>query len=280
MATITAKDVQELRAETGQPMLDCKNALTEAGGDRARAIEILQKKSKGKLEKLTDRTTGEGRIGIYVNDTRTVGGIVEVRCETAPVAKNELFVDLADQLARAVAAQSDPDPAAEKMLTAPAAGGRTLNDLVTEVYGKLREKIVVVGGRRVAGTYLSSYVHHDGKSGVLMAFDAKPSKDAIGPDLCQHAIFTRPLAIDRAGVPAAEVDKVRAMAREVAVADKKPPQIVDKIVDGKVNAFYSEKTLMEQEHVKPDYESKRVKDVLAASGVNAVTDMVIMRVGG
>lgn len=280
MAAISAKDVQELRAETGQPMLDCKNALTEAEGDRSRAIEILQKKSKGKLEKLTDRATGEGRIAVYINDARTVGGIVELRCETAPVAKNELFVDLAQQLAKAVAAQSEPNPSTQSILSADATGGRSLNDLLTEVYGKLREKIVVIGGRRVAGGYLSSYVHHDGKSGVLMAFDAKPSKDAVGPDLCQHAIFTRPLAIDRAGVPAAEVEKVRAMARELAVADKKPPQIIDKIVDGKVNAFYSEKTLMEQEHVKPDYESKRVKDVLAAVGVNAVTDLVMMRVGG
>jgi len=113
---------------------------------------------------------------------------------------------------------------------------------------------------------------------VLLALDARPSDPAVGLDLCHHATFTRPLAIERNGVPADAVEKVRQRSRDIALEEGKPEKIIDKIVEGKVNAFYAENVLMEQEHVKVT--KTKVRDVLKAAGVGAVTDLVFMQVGG
>lgn len=280
MPPISAAQVKALREETGLPMMECKTALTESGGDKEAALEILVKKHKGKMEARADRETGEGRIGIYISDDGTAGGIIELRCETAPVAKNELFMDLAAMIARAVAEGSQAEPAADAIKAGPAPGrdGQSINDVWTDVYGKLRETMNLGRCRRVTGNFLTSYVHHDGKSGVLIALDAKPSQDNVGLDLCHHATFARPQAIDRDGIAVDSVEKVRKQAREIAGAEGKPEKIIDKIVEGKVNAFYAQNTLMEQEHVKVT--KTKVRDVLKAAGVSAVTDLAFLQVGG
>ncbi len=205
------------------------------------------------------------------------GAIVELRCETAPVAKNELFIGLAEAFARKVADGSEASPNLEELRKAP-----ELDAQYTDVFGRLREAMNLGVCRRVEGTCLASYVHHDGKSGVLLALDAVPqSENNIGADLCMHALFTQPLAIDRTGVPAEELEKVRTLAREMAVAEGKAEQIVEKIVLGKANAFYSERVLMEQLHVKTDdYGKTKVADVLKKASVNAVTDLAILKIGG
>lgn len=277
MATISAQMVKELREKTDLPMMECKQALSECNGDVESAMDWLRKKHKGKLADRAGRTTGEGRIGIYVNESRTVGGIIDMQCETAPVAHNEMFVSLANEFAKKVAEGSEALPSPDSIRHDPVLDAR-----FTDVFGKLREAMNLGQCRRVAGAYLASYVHHDGKSGVLLALDAVPVSDKnIGGDLCMHALFTNPIAIDRGAVPAEEVEKVRAMAVEVAQGEGKPEQIVDKIAAGKVNSFYSERVLMEQLHVKTDdYGKTKVCDCLKQAGVNAVTDMVIMKVGG
>lgn len=279
MAEITAALVKELRDETGLPMMECKSALTETGGDKEKAIELLAAKHKGKMEARSDRETGEGRIQVYIDDAGQTGAIIELRCETAPVAKNEIFIGLAEKIARQVAAQPEANPSPESIIAAQsvAAPGKTVSDLMTEVYGKLRETMKLERCRKVTGQYLTHYVHHDGKTGVLIALDAKPKDDNTGLDLCHHATFANPLAIDRDGVPAHEVEKVRQRAASQAVEEGKPAQIIEKIVEGKINAFYAENTLMEQEHVKVS--KTRVRDVLQAAGVTKVTDLVFMRVG-
>lgn len=275
MATITAQMVKELRDKTDLPMMECKQALTECNGDIAAALEWLRKKHKGKLAEREGRTTGEGRIGVYIDDLQRVGGIVELQCETAPVAHNELFVNLANAFARKVAAGSAAAPDADGIRKDP-----EMDAIFMDVFGRMRENMNLAKCRRVEGEYLASYVHHDGKSGVLLALDAKPTSDKnIGGDLCMHALFTQPLAIDRTGVPPEEVEKVRALAVEVAKAEGKPEQIIEKITTGKVNAFYSERVLMEQLHVKTDdYGKKKIGACLKEAGVNAVTDLVIMKV--
>ena len=279
MAEITAAQVKSLREETGLPMMECKTALAEAGGDKAQAIEILTRKYKGKMETRSGRETGEGRIAVWIDQAGTTGGIVELRCETAPVAKNELFVELADKLARQVAAQGESSPSPEAVLSSSSVTdpGKTVSDLVTDVYGKLREAMKLAACRRVEGAYLTSYIHHDGKTGVLIALDAAPTDENAGLDLCHHAAFANPMAIERDGVPAEAVEKVRNLARELAVSEGKPEKIIDKIVAGKVNAFYAEKVLMEQEHVKVT--KTKVRKVLEGAGVKAVTDLVYMKVG-
>lgn len=277
MATITAQMVKDLREKTDLPMMECKQALAECDGDIEAALEWLRKKHKGKMAERADRTTGEGRIGVYIDDARRVGALIGLQCETAPVAKNELFVNLANDIAKRVAVGSEASPDPEAIRKDPEVDGK-----FTDVFGRLRETMNLRQCRRVEGAHLASYIHHDGKSGVLLALDAQPQSDkAIAADLCMHTLFTEPMAIDRSGVPAEQVDKVRSQAIEIAKAEDKPEQIIEKIALGKVNAFFGERVLMEQLHVKTDDYGKkaRIGDVLKQAGVSAVTDFVIMRVG-
>ena len=276
MAAITAQMVKDLRERTDLPMMECKQALSECDGDTAAAVEWLRKKHKGKMADRSGRETGEGRIAIYIDDARRVGAVIELQCETAPVAKNDLFVNLADAFARHVAAGSDANPDPDAIRNDP-----KMDAMFTDVFGRLRETMNLTKGRRVEGVHLCSYVHHDGKSGVLLALDAEPkSAKNVGADLCMHALFTKPIAVDRAGVAADDIDRVRREAREMAVAEGKPEQIVEKIAEGRVNAFFAERVLVEQLHVKTDdYGKAKVGDILRDAGVRAVTDMVIMKVG-
>ncbi|MHC5112767.1 MAG: translation elongation factor Ts [Planctomycetota bacterium] len=276
MAAITAQMVKDLRHKTDLPMMECKKALTENNGDLDAAMEWLRQKHKGKLAERSDKATGEGRIAIFIDEAGKNGGIVELQCETAPVAKHEMFIELAEAFARKVAEGSDDAPDVEALK-----GDPTLEKQFTEVFGKMRENMNLTRARKITGAYLASYVHHDGKSGILLALDGTPNSDkAIGADLCMHTMFSMPLAVDRSGVPAEEVEKVRELARNVAKEEGKPDQIVEKIVEGKVNAFYGERVLLEQIHVKTDdYGKAKIGDVLQQAGVNTVTAMEIMKVG-
>ncbi len=268
--------VKELRERTDLPMMECKQALTECTGDIDASVEWLRKKHKGKLAERSGKETGEGRIGIYIDPDGTKGGMVELQCETAPVAKNEEFLALAAAFAKKVADGAAESPSPDELRADP-----DLDAMFTEVFGKMRENMSLKRCRRVTGTYLSSYVHHDGKSGVLLALDAEPkSEHNVAADLCMHALFSRPLAIERSGVPADQVEKVRQQAIEMANAEGKPEQIVEKIAEGKVNAFYAERVLLEQLHVKTDdYGKKKVGDILKEAGVKTVTDLTIMKIG-
>ena len=282
MATISAAQVRALRDKTNLPMMECKEALAACGGDEQAAIDWLKKKHKGKMEERADRQTGEGRIFVYMDEARKNGAIIDFRCESAPVAKNSEFLTLGESIVRQVALQPESRPSSESVLASRVAGdpGKTLQDLLTEVYGRIRETMKLIACRRVTGEYLCAYVHHDGKKGVLLALDAKPAPEAVGLDLCHHVTFTQPLAVTRDQLPAARVEDVARLAREVAQAERKPAQILDKIVQGKVNAFCAENALMDQEHVKPEYEKKSVAAVLQAAGVKAVTDWACMGIGG
>jgi len=276
MAAITAGMVKELRERTDLPMMECKQALSECQGEMDAALEWLRKKHKGKLAERSGRETGEGRIGVYINPSRTVGGLVELQCESAPVAGNELFVNLANAFAGRVAAGKEASPDPEQLRHDP-----EMDAKFTDVFGRLRENMNLRACRKVTGGHVWAYVHHDGKSGVMVALNAAPKSDKnVAADLCMHTLFTKPLAIDRSGVSADVVARVRREAVEIAKAEGKPDNIVEKIADGKVNAFYAERVLLEQLHVKTDdYGKKKVGDVLKEAGVSAVTDLAILRVG-
>jgi len=276
MAAISAQMVKDLRERTDLPMMECKQALSECAGDMEQALDWLRKRYKGKMADRADRQTGEGRIGVYVDPSRRFGGLIELQCETAPVAKNELFVNLANHIAQHVALGQSPSPDVQAVRKEAA-----VDHECTEVFGRLRESMNLQQGRRVEGNCVAAYVHHDGKSGVMLALNAEPKSDKnVAADLCMHALFTKPMAIDRAGVPSAEVERVRNEAKEIAKAEGKPDPIVMKIAEGKVNSFYAERVLMEQLHVKTDdYGKTKIADVLKAAGVSAVTDLVIMKVG-
>ena len=268
--------VKDLRNRMDLPMMECKTALKECDGDIEASIDWLRKKHKGKMQERADRSTNEGRIAVFIDDAKKVGAIIELQCETAPVGKNEIFVNLANFIAEKVASGTVDAPDAETVRQES-----DVDERLTEVFGKLREAMQLKNCRRLTGNFLASYIHHDGKSGVLLALDAEPkSEQNVAVDLCMHSLFTRPLAIDRASVPAEQVEKVRNDAIEFAKNEGKKEQIVAKIADGKVNAFFAERVLMEQLHVRADdYGKKKIGDCLKEAGVSAVTDLAIMKVG-
>jgi elongation factor Ts len=191
------------------------------------------------------------------------------------VAKNDMFINLANGIAKHVALGGEKSPDPEKVRGA-------MESQMTEVYGKLRETMNLGKCSKVSGESLACYVHHDGKSGVMIAMKGKPQDVELGRNLAMHAASIKPVAANREDVPADQVNKVREEARVQAKAEGKPDPIVDKIAEGKVSAFYAQCVLMEQEHVRSDvYGAKtKVKDVLAKGGVTGVTEMVYMVVGG
>lgn len=279
MPAISSEQVKALRDETGLPMMECKSALTEAGGDTEQAKNLLQKKFKGKMESRAGNVTGEGRIAFWISPDRKSGVIADVRCETAPVAKTEQFIGLANLVVQSIAKQADAQPTPEKAAAypSPTRPGKTVQDELTDVFGVLRENIKIFNCRKLTGGYLCAYVHHDGKTGVMLALDAPPKPESAGVDLCHHVVFTNPMAITRQELPQDQIEKVRQLARELAVSEGKPAGVLDKIVEGKVNAYCAENSLMEQEHVKAP--KTKVSDVLKAAGVQAVTGLVYFKIG-
>ena len=277
MAEISAAQVMTLRKKTDLPMMDCKKALLETGGDEVAAIELLQKKARGKLVTKADRETTEGVIGVYISEDRRTGGICEFRCETAQVAKTEVFAGLAATIARVVADQAEERPDPEGVLTMSTPDGKRVKDQIGDAFAKLGENMKLAACRRLTGEYLAEYVHHDGKTGVLLALSAVPNPDSVGRDLCQHIAAMKPLAIRTDDLPAEQVEKIRALAAEEARESGKPEQIIEKIVTGKVRAWCAEQALLEQEHVKVS--KTKVKKVLQDAGVSEVTDMSLMVLG-
>lgn len=281
MTQISAQQVRRLREKTDMPMMDCKSALVEAEGQEAKALEILRSKAKGKLVTKAERETAEGRIGAFVDPSAGVGALVELRCETAPVAKNELFVALANRIAEQVARGSEdcPDPTA--VLSQSLAGDpqKKVSDLVAEVFGKLRENIQLRRCRRISGAAVGTYVHHDGSVGVIATADKAPTDPAVLKDLCQHICALKPAALNRQGLPADDVEAQRSIIAKEAAETGKPPNIIEKIVTGKLNAWFAERVLLEQVHAK-DLEKKRaVKKVLAEDGGVECTGFVRFQVG-
>ena len=172
MSDISAANVMKLRNRTGAPMMDCKAALTEAGGDFEKAVEIMRKKSAGIQAKKADRETAEGRIGIFIDPAKKVGAIVEMRCESAPVVKSDQFVALTEKIAKQIALKN---PTSVDELLGQASvdePGKKVNDVIAEVIGLIRESMKPHRMTRLEGL-LGSYTHHDGSVGVLIQVDGK-----------------------------------------------------------------------------------------------------------
>jgi elongation factor Ts len=248
---ITAEMVKALREKTGLPMMECKQALQDAGGDETKAIELLRKKGHGQMSKRATRETSEGRVACYLDAQTQRGGIVELQCETAPVANTDDFVGLAEQIARHAARMPAPTP--ESVLAQPFLDNpsRKLSDLVTDVVNKLRENIKIARVGSLSG-HLGYYVHHNGQVGVLveMSADCPP---AVKADVCMHTAAMRPVCTRREEVDPALVEQERGIAAEQVKG--KPANMIDKIVAGKLNRWYSEIVLLEQPFVKEEKQS-------------------------
>ncbi len=254
MATISAKDVKALRESTGAGMMDCKKALTEAEGDAKKALELLRERGLSKAGKRAGRETSEGTIAI--SSAGGKGAIIELGCETDFVAKTDDFQSLAQSIADAVQSDGMAD-SPEKALALSLSDG-TVESTITATAAKVGENVMLkrVSQVSVGGT-VGAYIHAGGKLGVMVAIDGGDSDEvsAAARDLAMHvaAIDPTPIAVDRDGVPADLVESEKTILRNQALQSGKPENIVDKIVDGRINKFYAENCLIEQPFVKdPD----------------------------
>jgi len=254
MAEISAKDVMALRAETGMGMMDCKQALQETSGDREAAAEWLRKKAKGKMDTRTERPAGEGRIAIAVSEDGRSAAIVEVRAETDFTASNESFRAMVDDIARLALETHAGDVAADDRIT----------QRVDDVRLTTGENISFARGHKLTGggdTMFGTYIHHDGKTGVLVQGEGDVSEHLLR-DVAMHiaAAQPRPQGVNPDDIPANVVEKERNFAMEQAMEAGKPQEIAEKIVEGKIRKLYEELALIEQPFVKDP--EKKIKDLL------------------
>ncbi|HMM85113.1 MAG: translation elongation factor Ts [Gammaproteobacteria bacterium] len=245
MPAITASMVAELRAKTDAPMMECKKALTEADGDMARAEEILRVKLGSKAGKAAARITAEGVVAASVDGA--TGALVEVNCETDFVSKNESFLAFAKACAELVARHAPADVAALSTLPlAQDSFGPTVEDVRKGLIGKIGENMTIRRFRRYAGGALAHYLHGT-RIGVIVEFDG----DAVAAkDVAMHVAAMKPAALSAAEVPAELVDKERKIAAEKAAESGKPAEIVAKMVEGSVQKFLKEVSLLDQVFVK------------------------------
>ncbi len=248
MPAITATMVAELRAKTDAPMMECKKALTEAEGNAERAEEILRVKLGNKAGKAASRVTAEGVVSVAINGT--TGALVEVNCETDFVSKNESFLAFTKGCAQLVAEHNPADAAALSGLAYAQDGfGPTLEDVRKGLIGKIGENMAVRRFRRYSdGGKLASYLHGT-RIGVIVEFDGD---EVAAKDVAMHVAAMKPAALSSAAVPAALVDKERKIAAEKAAESGKPAEIVAKMVEGSVQKFLKEVSLLNQTLVKND----------------------------
>jgi elongation factor Ts len=264
MAAITAGMVAELRAKTDAPMMECKKALTEAEGDMGRAEEILRVKLGNKAGKAASRITAEGVVAAAVDGS--TGALLEINCETDFVSKNETFLAFAKSCAALVASGNPADVAALSLMPLSMEGfGPTVEDVRKGLIGKIGENMTIRRFKRYAGGgQLANYLHGT-RIGVMVEFEGS---DVAAKDAAMHIAAMKPAALSGADVPADVVDKERRIATEKAAESGKPAEIVAKMVEGSVQKFLKEVSLLDQVFVKAADGKQTVAAYLASSGTS------------
>ncbi|HYD81397.1 MAG TPA: translation elongation factor Ts [Paucimonas sp.] len=257
MAAITAAMVGELRAKTDAPMMECKKALTEADGDMAKAEELLRVKLGSKASKAASRITAEGVIASYI--AGNVGALIEINCETDFVSKNDDFLTLANACAKLVAEKNPADVAA---LSALPLDGKTVDEVRAALIGKIGENMSIRRFQRFETTgKLAAYLHGT-RIGVMVDFEGD---EQAGKDVAMHVAAMKPVALSSEDVPADLIEKERSIASQKAAESGKPADIVAKMVEGSVQKYLKEVSLLNQPFVKNDKQT--VEQMLKA--VNA-----------
>lgn len=250
MAEISAAAVKSLRERTGLPLMECKQALVKAGGDEDKAIEDLRKEGAKTMKMRDGRETSSGRIAAYTNREKKVGAMVELQCESDPVAKNDEFrqlaADLAQQLATGPGASSPAELLAQP---SPSKKGQTLEEQMGDLTNKIREVFRVARIVRIDAD-CGSYAHHTGTSAVLMEIGG--GNDEAAKDVCMHVAAMKPSVVNKEDLDPAAVEKEREILSEAARKEGKPENIIAKMVEGRLKNFYAERVLAEQPFVKDD----------------------------
>lgn len=251
MADISAAAVKSLRDKTGLPMMKCKEALQVTSGDEQAAIEWLRKDNIKVQESRIGRETSFGRMGLFTDWDKGVGSLVELLCESAPVAANAEFVSLAGDMAKQLALGKGAATADELLdQPSPSASGQTLRQQMMDLANRIREVFKVGRIARIDGK-CAGYVHHAGKTvGVLI--EVTGGKPEIAKDVCMHIAAMRPQVLSKNDLDAAEVEKEREILSEAARNEGKPENIIGKMVEGRLRNFFAERVLLEQPFVKDD----------------------------
>ncbi len=268
MAAITAAMVGELRAKTDAPMMECKKALTEAEGDLEKAEEILRVKLGSKASKAASRITAEGVVASYISGG--VGALIEVNCETDFVTKNDDFLTMANACAKLVAESNPADVAA---LSALPMNGKTVDEVRAALVGKIGENMSIRRFKRFeTNAKLTSYLHGT-RIGVMVEFEG--ADEQVGKDVAMHIAAMKPVALSSEDVPADLIEKERSIASQKAAESGKPADIVAKMVEGTVQKYLKEVSLLNQTFVKNDKQT--VEQMLKATNtkVNAFTMFVV-----
>lgn len=282
MSNISASAVRELRDRTDMPMMKCKAALEKAGGDMDKAMLILREEGAKFLggEKGA-RETAEGRIAVFTDVAAKIGAIVEIRCESPSVVKNDRFVALGNDIAKHVALKN---PATVEALMSQQFcddAGKTVVQRLEDVVGLIRENMRVARFVRLDGP-CGSYVHHDGASGVLLQVSGEVTPDTeLLKDICAHVVALRPAYMKSTDLPADVLEREKSFAKQQAdqQAAGKPANVVEKIAEGKFNTWLSENVLLDQPIAnQAKYGKKTVGQLLTDAKLQAVK-FVRLKVG-
>lgn len=245
---ITAADVNKLRQQTGAGMMDCKKALTEANGDFEAAIDNLRKKGAKVAASRQDRESNEGVVIAKTTADGKRGVVIEFNCETDFVAKNADFVAFATSIADLAI---EKNPASLEELVELELNGEKLADTIISQIGKIGEKVGVSKFESVTGEKVIAYIHGNYRLGVLVALSSNPSNaDEVGKDVAMQIAAMDPVAIDKGDVDSKTIERELEIAKDVIRAEGKPEEMVEKIAAGKLNKFYKDSTLLNQEFVK------------------------------
>lgn len=245
---ITAADVNKLRQQTGAGMMDCKKALTEANGDFEAAIDNLRKKGAKVAASRQDRESNEGVVIAKTTADGKRGVVVEINCETDFVAKNADFIAFANSIADLAI---EKNPASLEELVNFELNGEKLADTIISQTGKIGEKVGVSKFETITGEKVIAYIHGNYRLGVLVALSANPANAAeVGKDVAMQIAAMNPVAIDKADVDSKTIERELEIAKDVIRQEGKPEEMVEKIAAGKLNKFYKDSTLLNQEFVK------------------------------
>jgi len=246
---ITAQEVNKLRQKTGAGMMDCKKALTEAEGDFEKAIDILRKKGQKVSASRADRETKEGVVATHVSADGKTGTLISLTCETDFVAKNDEFSGFANAILEAAV---KANAASIDAVMALPFEGITIGEKITEMTGKIGEKIEVSHLEKVSGEVVEPYIHSNGKLGVLVALTNTGGADVseAAKDVAMQIAAMSPVAVDKDGVDSSVIEREIEVGKDQARQEGKPEAMLEKIAMGKLNKFYKENTLLSQAFVK------------------------------
>ena len=256
MAQISVNDITKLRKTTGAGMMDCKKALEESGGDFNKAIEIIRKKGQAVANKRADRDASEGVVLAKVADNDTLGTMIVLNCETDFVAKNQEFIGFAEKILNIAMKEKPADLSALKELSLE---GKSVSEKIIEQVGIIGEKIELAFYDKLEGEMVIAYIHPGNRLATLVAMNKKCDPQ-VGKDIAMQVAAMNPVAIDKDDVSQETLEKEREIGREQALREGKPENIVDKIAEGKLQKFFKESTLLNQDFTKDS--KKTVKQYL------------------